>query len=471
VRALFLQLRVYATGYSTLLPALSSRFDFFFVDFSHANQPRKELTSSEHQLQRHMKVLVLGDAQGNYQRTIEKASLLLAKQSFDCLICLGDLLPPSCSLASIHELLASEPFKIPCYFMRGPGGVHEAVLAAAQAEHGQVTTNLILLGESGVLSLSAGPLLGYHSESASEPSSAFSSAEYLEMLLLDALPPRDEASRTPHNETCIALVMQKLPKYAFACASQFEERTPYKADGRVVREIALASVANASKSKWFYAFNWTSESPRPDILASAIPSPYYSTGIANGNPQNPTEQGFPGRDIRPVTKRKRPPEGYCCKLCSEQDDHFYKDCPNKKQEQKKRATKQNVSIRPETCFFCLSNPSLARHLLVSIGDHGSYMALPKGAMTPNHVLIIPVSHVPTVNALKDSRDEVEGEMLRYVGALDTYYASLSSVAVIFELARSSGVHIHWQVIPVDPSKCDELLEAFHMQAEGELANA
>ncbi len=39
----------------------------------------------------------------------------------------------------------------------------------------------------------------------------------------------------------------------------------------------------------------------------------------------------------------------------------------------------------------LSGTEVEKHLVVSVGDH-SYMALPKGGLTPDHVLILPISH-------------------------------------------------------------------------------
>ncbi len=42
----------------------------------------------------------------------------------------------------------------------------------------------------------------------------------------------------------------------------------------------------------------------------------------------------------------------------------------------------------------MSGAEVEKHLVVSVGDH-SYLALPKGGLTPDHVLILPISHYPS----------------------------------------------------------------------------
>jgi Protein similar to CwfJ C-terminus 1 len=43
------------------------------------------------------------------------------------------------------------------------------------------------------------------------------------------------------------------------------------------------------------------------------------------------------------------------------------------------------------CWFCLASPHLEEHLLTTIAEE-SYLALPKGALVPSHVLIVPITH-------------------------------------------------------------------------------
>ena len=51
---------------------------------------------------------------------------------------------------------------------------------------------------------------------------------------------------------------------------------------------------------------------------------------------------------------------------------------------------QNIQ---DTCWFCFSNPRLAKHLIVSIATK-TYLALPqKGALASDHCMILPVEHL------------------------------------------------------------------------------
>merc|ERR1719367_142356 len=43
------------------------------------------------------------------------------------------------------------------------------------------------------------------------------------------------------------------------------------------------------------------------------------------------------------------------------------------------------------CWFCLSSAEVEKHLVVSVGEH-AYLALPKGPLNENHLLILPIAH-------------------------------------------------------------------------------
>ncbi|CAH0478636.1 unnamed protein product [Peronospora belbahrii] len=58
--------------------------------------------------------------------------------------------------------------------------------------------------------------------------------------------------------------------------------------------------------------------------------------------------------------------------------------------QQERHTRLALPERTE-CWFCLSTPALERHLIVSIGQE-AYLAMPKGAICGDHLLIVPIAH-------------------------------------------------------------------------------
>jgi hypothetical protein len=90
---------------------------------------------------------------------------------------------------------------------------------------------------------------------------------------------------------------------------------------------------------------------------------------------------------------------------------------------------RSYSVADE-CWFCLSNPNIAKHLIVAVGNE-CYLTLPKGQLIPTHgqtksrndgissvpggghVLIVPIAHFPTLaSASRDIADSVTGEVDR-----------------------------------------------------------
>ncbi|ODQ65013.1 hypothetical protein NADFUDRAFT_51612 [Nadsonia fulvescens var. elongata DSM 6958] len=141
-------------------------------------------------------------------------------------------------------------------------------------------------------------------------------------------------------------------------------------------------------------------------------------------------------------------------------------------DQNKRVQKPFVPINPGTCFLCLSNPALAKHLIVSIGED-VYIALAKGPLTISpawHVLVVPIAHVPTFKALNRSESGLENpnasaevllEMAKYTTALRAMYMeTINHDIAVFEIVKPNGIHIHSQVIPIPGDKIDLLKEEF-----------
>jgi hypothetical protein len=91
---------------------------------------------------------------------------------------------------------------------------------------------------------------------------------------------------------------------------------------------------------------------------------------------------------------------------------------------------------------------------------------------PAHVLIIPLTHSPTLAFIPDeeSRTRTYDEMKRYKAALQSMVASHSSNklgTVTYEISRGNGVHTHWQFLPMPNSVIQKgLVEAaFRVEAE------
>ncbi|KAG6376305.1 CwfJ C-terminus 1-domain-containing protein-like protein [Boletus reticuloceps] len=180
------------------------------------------------------------------------------------------------------------------------------------------------------------------------------------------------------------------------------------------------------------------------------------------------------------TGGRKPREGYVCRACGS-ELHYIADCPVANQHGphgqggKRRPPKE---IGPDECWFCLSNPNLAKHLIVSIGSE-CYLTFPKGQIIPTqsapdesnvarvpgggHVLIVPISHQPTYNMIPaDISPPILDETERYKVALRRLFAKHGAVPVFYEVARLSakGGHAHVQAVPVPISLQNKVEAAF-----------
>lgn len=184
--------------------------------------------------------------------------------------------------------------------------------------------------------------------------------------------------------------------------------------------------------------------------------------------------------------------------------HYIKDCPivQRRTPDNRMNSKRGLAreVGPDECWFCLSNPALAKHLIVTIGEE-CYLTFPKGKLVPTwnsgqhkdveickvpgggHVLIVPIAHCMTLDTISSElRMSVLGECSRcafievtakkgantntschrYQVALRNLYAKYDATAVFFETGRISakGGHAHIQAVPVPLSLQDRVETAF-----------
>lgn len=111
------------------------------------------------------------------------------------------------------------------------------------------------------------------------------------------------------------------------------------------------------------------------------------------------------------------------------------------------------------CWFCLATPELERHLIVSIGQE-AYLALPKGALSHDHILIIPIVHEKSTIQLSPScKEEIE----RFKSQLRRMFASEGKEMIVFDRNVHSigAAHCHMQVIGIPGDRsihCSEVFE-------------
>ncbi|NWI13439.1 C19L1 protein, partial [Crypturellus soui] len=353
----------------------------------------------------------------------------------------------------------------------------------------ELAENITYLGRRGVFSGASGLQIAYLSgtESQHEPALAcnFSSKDVTELttsllstpkfrgvdILLTSPWPRDVGNfgNSPGEidpKKCGSALISNLaaslkPRYHFAALEKtYYERVPYRnhtvlqeAPQHVSRFIALADVGNTSKKKYLYAF-------------SIVPMSVMDPAELVKQPQDVTEN--PYRKLRKEAHKAK------TLVCAEEEPacQFFFDL-NKSQGKKRSSDgKGGGNSQPKQpkkppqptgpCWFCLASPEVEKHLVVSIGTH-CYLALAKGGLLPDHVLILPIGHYQSV---VDLPGEVVEEVTKYKSALKEFFRSQGKRYVLFERNYKSQ-HLQLQVIPLPLNLCtaEDIKEAFITQAQ------
>ena len=444
---------------------------------------------------------------GNITTVFQKVSALHSKNHFSLAIVTGDLF----SLASdgsceneeqVSQLLANEiPIHLPTYFTLSNGPLPEDVIERLESSNGEVCTNLYFLGKRTTITTSEGiriVALGgtlditrdrepsrttYLPAWSPEDAKALRGAHNADILLTNTWPEnvshRSEVAvdanddNPPVSNSAIAELCSALkPRYHFGGSGDvFYEREPFfhppshdeaeEPGYAITRFLSLASFGNAKKQKWIYAFSINPTSSNPITV-----------------PAGTTASPFPIASSRSDAKRSAPEAQSFSRFS--QSSHHYRDSYRGRHKRQKR----NPPPGPESCFFCLSNPNLATHLITSIGTE-AYLTTAKGPLStrktfvpyfkvPAHILIIPLAHEPTLNSISNPTDRqaTVKDMERYYDALNRMTDKTSGGklgSVMWELNRPGGIHAHRQWIPFPKDRLQKsIVEAgFKVEAEND----
>ncbi|KAI4130191.1 MAG: hypothetical protein LQ347_003476 [Umbilicaria vellea] len=439
------------------------------------------------------KIIVLGAVGGRIGPVFEKLSKLHAKNSFSLAIIAGELFADPLDTSSEGDEIVSALLDgkiivpLPTYFTVGKKPIPERIVQHLEASGGEVCPNLYFLGKRSTIKTSEGirivalggavnsgitaglskdKYLPFHTEGDAKSLRGANTADILitsywpSSIRLGSKAPFPDDVDEPPSEQCVADLCTALqPRYHFSTSDQiFYEREPFfhlPTEDRpepksITRFISLASFENPSKQKWLYAFSLDPNAAPPLTLpVGATASPLMQNS----------------------RKRQRlPNQEQSYSRFSQTDGHH-------------RASKRarQPPPTPAECFFCLSNPNLATHLITSIAND-TYLTTAKGPLSkattfpslgcPAHILIIPLTHSPTLDSITDmsSRTATYNEMQRYRKALHSMLVTRSKQelgAVTWEVSRAGGIHIHWQFMPVPTDLITRgLVEAaFKVEAE------
>lgn len=415
--------------------------------------------------------VVIGGVNSAFKEVFTKLQKLQPKQNFSFAIIVGDLFrggSDSGDDEAISALLQGKiTIPLPTYFTVGNHTIPQSVIEKLEKDD-EVCPNLYFLGRRGTLTTSEGikiVALGgkWELKAALVPGvnekylpqytdfdcKSLYKTETADILITNQWPKSVQNgskaladSSTPiEGVHCLADLCSTLkPRYHFSSSALFfYEREPFfhlpveddSGIKHVTRFLNLAPFSTSSKQKWLYAFNLDSKAPP----TTALPPGTTITPFLNAPKKRGALQG----------------QGETFSRFSQGDDYHR---PNK------RARK--AAPGPSECFFCLSNPNVATHLITSIGSD-CYLTIAKGPLTtastfpklgfPGHMLIVPLTHAATFSAMgdPDTTKSTYDEMQKYRTALHSMLEEKAEGqlgAVTWEVSRGGGIHIHWQFLPV-----------------------
>lgn len=411
---------------------------------------------------------MIGSVNSSFRDVFKKLEKLQSKQNFAFAVILGDLFgePDSSDADELAALLNGQiNVALPTYFTVGSRMMPRDAIEKLAKNDDELCPNLFYLGRLGVLMTTEGikivTLGGTFETTAKETAGVddkylpryteydaktLCNTKATDILITYQWPKSiQEGSKVPLDSSdsvegvqCLADLCSELkPRYHFSShGGQFYEREPFfhlpSEDSPDVRPITrflnLAPCNNPSKQKWMYAFNLDPKASHP----TSVPD---------------------GTTISPFAALKRqglPSQKKAYSRFSNDDDS------NRPRKRARRAPPG-----PSECFFCLSNPNVATHLITSIGSE-SYMTTARGPLPtasgfpelgfPGHMLIVPLTHAPTFQTMDDeSKESTFKEMQRYRTALHTMIQERCKNelgAVTWEISRGTGIHVHWQFLPV-----------------------
>ncbi|KAL8272676.1 hypothetical protein Esti_003380 [Eimeria stiedai] len=116
------------------------------------------------------------------------------------------------------------------------------------------------------------------------------------------------------------------------------------------------------------------------------------------------------------------------------------------------------------CWFCLANPQVEKHMIVDIGDL-VYSAIPKGGLVPQHLLLVPIAHVPSLAYADEATcREASLTIARLRGAFRKAGLDLVVYERYVPMKATRAMHSQLHVIPCKRSDSLRASEFFEKRA-------
>ncbi|XP_021938616.1 CWF19-like protein 1 [Zootermopsis nevadensis] len=426
------------------------------------------------------KILICGDVEGKFKTLFSRVdNINKGHGPFDLLFCVGKF------FGATDEGL--EPYRngsltvpIPTYIL-GPSSPEQVALYSDISGY-EVCPNVSYLGKRGLFTTTSGLKLvyvsGIEAESDEPLHHTFTNNDIeslkniclrgqtnfrgVDILITSSWPKNimlgdksDHVQIEPNGSWLVSWLAAHLkPRYHF-CGMEgiYFERAPYRNHSfsgdtleHATRFIGLAKVGNSLKQKWLYAFSLL---PVDEMKASHL---YQET-------TDQTDCPYTGGMLKPILSKKQ----------ARSSQFFYDlDSPTDEGNQRKKARKDDKwkdrrkppIFDQESCWFCLASAAVEKHLVISIGNE-SYLALAKGGMVPDHVLILPVGHHQSLSSIPEA---VEEEIEKFKFALKKFFKKQQKVPVFFERNYKTS-HLQIQTVPIPRDMATRLKDVFQESAE------
>eukprot|EP00462_Mataza_sp_D1_P025673 CAMPEP_0175145052 /NCGR_PEP_ID=MMETSP0087-20121206/14524_1 /TAXON_ID=136419 /ORGANISM="Unknown Unknown, Strain D1" /LENGTH=600 /DNA_ID=CAMNT_0016429691 /DNA_START=93 /DNA_END=1895 /DNA_ORIENTATION=- len=182
-----------------------------------------------------------------------------------------------------------------------------------------------------------------------------------------------------------------------------------------------------------------------------------------------------GLNERTIQSGRVPPPSYVCKICQTRG-HFIQDCPQKKERNPGRSYEGKESAhggkpllanpnfnRNAECWFCLGATGVKTHMVVSISSE-AYLALAKGPLTPDHMLLLPMDHI---NSFLELPAATKVRFEEYKAALRKCFAAQGKTAIFYErhMPTRGTNHMHLQVLPIPNQLASTAKDRFVSEAQ------
>lgn len=422
-----------------------------------------------------VRVLVCGDVNGQFEQLIKRVSAVNKKNGpFDTLLCVGEFFGPDTE-SNQKVIDAAIEFPVMTYIL-GPCCPSTSNFYPEGSV--EFSANLTYLGKKGILNTASGLQIAYLSgiEGSSVNSFQFTKDVVDELLmpvkassgflgvdiLLTSMWPAqvskfssNQPSRDIDGSPLISRLAAGLkPRYHFAGMGSHYERSPYR-NHRVLLEIAqhvtrfigLAPVNNREKEKWLYAFSMT---------------PIRKLSRAELIVQPPNTSEFPYMELiaQMILKEKAAnveesgtsDGNYRFDFSEEPEDNIDRGGRRRRRYDDEGPSARQPRVQ-QPCWFCLSNVDAEKYLVVSVADH-CYVAMPKGPLTDDHIMILSIGHIQSIVA---APQEVRDEMQKYKDAFTLMFDKVGKVPVMFERNYKTQ-HLQLQIVPV-PKPCSKALRS------------